>query len=81
MYCNWSFEKDYVHIYNLYVPPKLRGQGHAKKSLQQAINEIRKTGYLGKISIVANPKNNFINIRRLTLFYKNMGLEVYDYYG
>ena len=73
-HCDWSFEKDYVHIYNLFVSPKFRRQGYAKEILQQAINEIRETGYAGKISIVANKK-------RLISFYEKLGLETYTYYG
>jgi len=78
-HCDWSFEGDYVHIYNLFVQPKFRRAGVASEILQQAINEIRATGYVGKISIVADSKSSFVE--RLAYFYERMGLEVYGYYG
>ena len=71
--CDWSIEKDYVHIYNLYVVPCFRRQGKAKILLQTAIDQIRLAGYVGAISIVGTSK--------LRSFYTRMGLEVYDYYG
>lgn len=80
-HCNYSFEQDYVHIYNLFVLPKFRKQGKAREILQTAIDAIRETGYTGTIQIVAKPKNNSISLRKLTAFYIQMGLEVFTYYG
>lgn len=79
--CNYAFEDDYVHIYNLFVYPRFRKQGKAKKIIQAAIEAIRKTGYRGTIQIVANPKNDSISLEKLISFYENMGLEVFTYYG
>ena len=78
-YCDWSFEEEYVHTYNLFVLPEFRRQGRAKAILKQSIKEIRGTGYTGRISIVAEPKGNSISAEKLILFYKKMGLEVYEY--
>lgn len=94
-YCDYGFEQDsyldkkgnkvygenYVHIYNLFVYPEFRKQGKAKKILQAAIDAIRKTGYRGTIKIVVDPKEDCISLKKLTSFYKNMGLEVFTYYG
>jgi ribosomal protein S18 acetylase RimI-like enzyme len=80
-YCEYSFEKDYVHIYNLFIKPEYRRKGHARKLLQITISEIRKTGYDGEIDIVAQPDNGTIPIDALIKFYKSLGLDVYNYYG
>ncbi|NIO86326.1 MAG: GNAT family N-acetyltransferase [Candidatus Aminicenantes bacterium] len=79
-YCEYGFEKDYVHIYNLFIYPKFRNKGRAREILQAVIDEIRKI-YKGAIQIVADPKEKGIDKKRLSTFYKNMGLEVYEYYG
>lgn len=80
-YCEYDFEVDYVHIYNLFVYPNHRRQGKAKELLQLAIEAIRKTGYKEKIKIVAQPKDDCINIEKLIKFYESMELEVFTYYG
>lgn len=82
-YCDWSFEKGYVHIYNLYVKTEFRGRGNAKEILRLAIDDIRSASYNGLISVVANPnkKDDFVDVERLKGFYKGLGLEVYEYYG
>lgn len=80
-YCSYSFEEDYVHIHGLYIFPKYRKQGKAKKLLQKAIDEIKNIGYQDNILIVAIPEENCISLENLKLFYMNMGLEVYEYYG
>lgn len=80
-YCNWAITPDFIHIYDLFVSPKYRGQGKAKYLLQRAIDVIRESGYFGDIYIVANPKEKSVNKDRLTSFYESMGLIVYDYYG
>jgi hypothetical protein len=46
-----------------------------------AIGAIRGFGYNGKIQIVANPKENWVNVEKLRSFYEKMGLEVFSYYG
>lgn len=84
-YCYYAFENDqngdYVHIYDLYIYPKLRRQGRAKEILQLAIKQIRSQGYFGEIQIVAKPSENSIEKQKLVLFYKSLGLAVFDYYG
>ena len=80
-FCEYSFESDYVHIYNLFTMPKFRNQGKAMATLRTVINTIRKTGYKGSIQIVADPKDDFVDKNRLILFYKRMGLDVFSYYG
>lgn len=80
-HCKFAFEKDYVHIYDLFIKPQFRRQGRAREILQAAIDEIRKTGYIGSIQIVAKPTEEQVDLKRLIAFYKNMKLEVYTYYG
>ena len=78
-YCEYSFEEDYAHIYNLFVYPEFRKSGNARTILRMAINEIRAV-HKGSIRIVANPKDEFVDKDRLISFYKSMGLDVCDYY-
>lgn len=80
-HCKFSFENDYVHIYDLFIKLQFRKQGRAREILQTAINEIRKTGYIGPIKIVAKPTEKQVDLKKLITFYKNMKLEVYTYYG
>ena len=77
-YCKYSFESDYVHIYNLFVYPKFRRLGKARELLQKAICSIRKKGFKDNIKIVAAGS---ISKEILTCFYESIGLEVYSYYG
>lgn len=79
--CEYSFEVDYVHIYNLYIHPEFRRRGKAREILLLVINNIRNTGYRGVIQIVANPSEKAIDKERLYRFYKSLNLEVYSYYG
>jgi ribosomal protein S18 acetylase RimI-like enzyme len=80
-HCYYAFEHNYVHIYNLKVFPDYRRQGKAKELLQITINEIRKKGYTGSIQIVAIPQDNSIPLEKLKSFYKDLGLDVFEYYG
>jgi ribosomal protein S18 acetylase RimI-like enzyme len=77
-YCYYDFSPDKTPlIYNLWVEPKDRRQGHAKRLLQYVINEIRKTGYQGEIKIEANPREDNIDKSKLTMFYENLGLSIF----
>ncbi len=80
-HCCYSFEDNYVYIYNLLILPEYRNKGMARIILQIAIDEIRKTGYIGEIAIVAKSKEKCIDIERLKKFYKSMNLQVFSYYG
>jgi len=71
-YCFYSLSEHL--IYNLYVHPQYRQQGHSKILLQYAINEIRRNGYTGEIFIEATPRENSISLDQLTTYYKKMGL-------
>ncbi len=72
--CEYEFEPDYVHIFNLFVKPKFRLQGKAKELLRIAIKNIRKTGHKKDILIVTD-------LKKLKIFYERLGLKVYSYYG
>jgi len=65
-------------IFNLYVHFEYRRQGKAKKLLQYAINEIRETGYGGEIAVEADPREGSIDLDKLLLFYKSMGLKIIE---
>jgi len=80
-HCRYGIEKDYVHIYDLFIIPEFRGAGKAKDILQTTIDVIRSTGHSGSIQILVFPKEKFVNIKRLRLFYEKMGLEVFECYG
>lgn len=79
-FCEYNFEEDYVHIYNLFVYPEYRRKGKAKELLQNAILNIRKTGWLEEIQIVVDPKNKEVDREKLFDFYKSLGLTVYGCY-
>lgn len=79
--CEYSFENEYVHVFNLFVFKKYRGNGKATELLETVIEKIRETGYNGEIQIVADPKEKGINKQKLKLFYIKLGLRVFDYYG
>ena len=72
--CEYEFESDYVHIFNLFVKPKFRLQGKARELLRIAIKQIRKTDHKEDILIVTDSK-------KLKIFYERLGLKVYSYYG
>lgn len=74
-YCFYTLNSN-PWIYNLYVHPKYRRCGHSKKLLKLVIDEIRKSGYEGKIRIQAEPREDSIGLVDLTKYYKSMGLVV-----
>lgn len=63
-------------IYNLFIVEEYRRKGHAKHLVQKAIDEIRKTGYLEDIKIVAEPEAGSISKKDLIKFYEKMNLKV-----
>jgi GNAT superfamily N-acetyltransferase len=65
-------------IYDLYVQKKHRRKGHAKELIQTAIDAVRLTGYDKEISVEARPTEDSIDIEKLILFYKEMGLNVIE---
>src|SRR5512137_1370611 len=76
-YCYFEIEpgKNPI-IFNLYVHPQYRKQGHAKKLLQYVINEIRQSVPEGVIDIEAAPREESICRDKLVGFYVSMGLNV-----
>lgn len=74
-YCFYTLYP-YPLIYNLYVFPEYRKKGNSKTLLCFCINEIKKSGYYGKIKIQAEPKENSISQQDLIRYYKNMGLSI-----
>ena len=78
-YCYYAITSDKnAIVFGLYVEREYRRMGHARRILQFVINKIKKTGYKGSIKIEAKPSENSIEIKPLTLFYKNMGLEILE---
>jgi Lar family restriction alleviation protein len=72
-YCFYTLEYCPL-IYNLYVHPQYRHQGHSRTLLELVIAKIRKNGYEGKIRIQAKPRENSIGLADLTKYYKSLGL-------
>jgi GNAT superfamily N-acetyltransferase len=79
--CDYSFEKDYVHIFNLFIYEKYRRNGKAAELLKKVIKKIKNTGYDGEIQIVADSKVDGMDKKKLKSFYGKLGLKVFDYYG
>lgn len=77
--CEWSIEDDYTHIFSLYVDSKYRGFGRAADLIHMTIEEIRRAGYNGPISIVAD--SEVVPFEKLARFYNRLGLQVFNYYG
>jgi ribosomal protein S18 acetylase RimI-like enzyme len=75
-YCYYSIEDDTAYIYNLYVVPEYRRNGHAGHLLGLVITEIRSSGYSGEIQIEAQPREDSIDVENLVAFYKRMGLKI-----
>jgi len=76
-YCYYVIEPGKTPIiFNLFVRPKYRRQGHAKRLLQCVIDEIRNTGYRGIIDIEVRPREESVSAEKLTLFYASMDLNV-----
>ncbi len=76
-YCFYTLDSDPL-IYNLYVHPQYRRQGHSHELLKLVIAEIRKSGYEEKIRIQADPREDSIGLTDLTKYYRRMGLVIYD---
>lgn len=74
-YCYYSLEPTPI-IYNLYVEPEYRKQGHSKKLLQYVIDAIRETGWSGEITIEAKPQEESICLEKLIKYYESIGLKV-----
>lgn len=70
------FDEDCSMIYNLYIEENFRKKGHAKEFINEAIENIRKSGYKGYIKVVAEPEEGSISKEDLIKFYKKMGLTI-----
>jgi GNAT superfamily N-acetyltransferase len=76
-YCHFEIEEGkHPIIWNLYIHPQYRKQGHAKKLLQYVIKEIRDTGYIGEIDIEPDPREDSISYENLCKFYTDLGLNL-----
>jgi ribosomal protein S18 acetylase RimI-like enzyme len=77
-WCYYCYIKKRAFIYNLYIHPKFRNFGKAKRLLEYIKNEIKEDGYSGEIEIEVRSRRLNIDKQRLTLFYKNMGFKIYE---
>jgi GNAT superfamily N-acetyltransferase len=76
-YCYFSIRRtDGAWVYNLYVEPEHRRQGHARRLLIEVICRIRSSGYMGKIRIRVEPREGSIASEKLEALYRSVGLEV-----
>ena len=76
-YCFYTLDSQ-PFIYNLYVHPKYRRCGYSRKLLEIVVNEIRRSGYGGKIRIQAKPREGSIGLATLARYYESMGFIVCD---
>ena len=74
-YCYYSLDST-PFIWNLYVHPKYRRQGHSRILLQNVISEIRKNGCYGEISILAEPREESVGLVDLINYYRSIGLKI-----
>lgn len=76
-YCYYACPPDKNPIiYNLFVEPAYRHQGHARRLLKLVITDIRRSGCMRPICIEARPKEGSISLATLTQFYSSLGLVV-----
>lgn len=76
-YCYFSIKPtEGAWVYNLYVEPERRRQGHARRLLNEVICRIRFAGYTGKIRVHADPREGSICRDKLEALYRSVGLEV-----
>jgi len=64
-------------LYNLYVYPEYRRQGHSRELLKMAIFLIRENGYAGDIKIEVRPREGSIEDEILQRYYESLGLVIY----
>jgi len=74
--CSYCICEDCAMVFDLYIKKENRRQGHGKQLLQEAINEIRKFGYLEFIKVKVEPTEDSVSVENLTFFYKELGLEI-----
>jgi GNAT superfamily N-acetyltransferase len=74
-YCFYSVKQPII-IYNLFVHPKYRRKGVARKLIKYAIGEIRESGWLGEIEIEFIQSDKQIDKDTLIQFYNSMELKV-----
>jgi len=76
----FEIKNDYAHLYDLYIQPDKRNQGHARELLLHAIRLIKEEGWNDEIQIVCAPTEEGIDKERLSNFYESLGLIVYSQY-
>ena len=74
-WCYWT-TNSHPMVYGLYVEPDCRQKGHATAILHIVINEIRRAGHDGEITIEAFPQEREIDRCTLVAFYQRLGLSV-----
>jgi GNAT superfamily N-acetyltransferase len=76
-YCYFVLNEGEVpFIHTLHTNDEYRGQGHARRHLEDVINKIRKSGHSGPIEINSAPQEDGVDGIRLAKFYKSLGLSV-----
>jgi GNAT superfamily N-acetyltransferase len=71
----------YVLIDLVFVKPKFRGQGYARKLLMEAIEEIKKIHSGLLIKLYALPKEKNVDLERLVNFYESCGFSTCESFG
>ena len=75
-YCFYSVEPKLAIIFNLYVHPEFRRQGHSKKLLKYVIQEIRELNYKENIFVEVCPKEDSVPTIVLENYYKKFDLKI-----
>ena len=66
-------------IYNLFVEPPYRNQGHGRRLLSKILNLLYREGFQeGEIKIQCKPMENSIDYNRLKKFYKILNLKIIE---
>lgn len=76
-YCYYSSQPIPL-IYNLYVNPEHRRQGHGRHLVELAIAELQRLGISEPIYVQVNPREGSISVELATKFYKSVGLHVME---
>ena len=76
---NETTGETYILIDLVYIYPEHRRQGHARRILAAALEEIKKTGF--QIKLAALPKEESIDQNDLVSFYESMGFSPSEVQG
>jgi len=74
-WCYWT-TKSHPMVYGLQIEPNCRRKGNATAILAMVISEIRRSGYVGEITIEALPQDCEVSRDVLVAFYRRLGFTI-----